>query len=176
MSSNPLDQKGIDVIQTATSEMNAVIGDGSKLVAILTAGFLVEGQKLIEKGDHPKTVVSRFEQVLDEAVGHLGRDSRKISENEIPSVTLTAACGDKQSASIIAEALRRAGTYGIVTIDAGNHAETLLENLRRDAVRSRISIRVLCDGFREPLMCSGGLFDPGIPTTHRFYARATTGA
>jgi chaperonin GroEL len=126
-SSNPLEEKGIEQIRGAASALYDSAGDCSKVVSILTAGFMTKGQELIDKGFHPKDVLISLERSVETALKHINKEARPISEHDLLGVATTAANGDARAGKLVAEAIKRVGKDGIITIEGFHQSETILE-------------------------------------------------
>jgi chaperonin GroEL len=124
---NPLEEKGIEQVRDAAASVFNAAGDCTKLVAILTAGFMTRGQELIERGFHPKDVVESLTRSVERVLTHFVREVIPIVGDGIDSVAVTAASGDVRVGAIVTEAIRRAGKDGIVTIETSDQDQTTLE-------------------------------------------------
>jgi len=126
-SSNPLEEKGIEQIRAAASATYDAVGDCSKLAAILATGFMTKGQELIEKGFHPKDVVQSLGRSVDRVVKYLHQQTKEVSGMELAAVATTAAHSERRIGAMVAQAMKRAGKDGIITIETADQRETTLE-------------------------------------------------
>src|SRR5216683_3156944 len=126
-SAHPLEEKGIEEIRRAASSVFGSVGDGTKLAAMLTAGFMAKGQELIEKEYHPKTVLDLFDKGIERVLGHLTINSHRPNQSSLKAVAQTAAHGDKRAAEMVFEAIKKAGKDGVIAIETSHMAESSLE-------------------------------------------------
>jgi chaperonin GroEL len=126
-SSNPLEEKGIEQIRAAASAVYDSAGDCSKLVSILAAGFMTIGQELIERGFHPKDILTSLERSVEKTLKHLGEKVRPVTGDDILAVATTAAGGDRRTGELVVQAMKRAGKHGIIAIETSDQSETKLE-------------------------------------------------
>jgi chaperonin GroEL len=126
-SSSPLEEKGIEQIRIAASTIDDMVGDSTKLVSILAAGFMAKGQELIDKGFHPKDVFLSMEQAVGRVSKHLARMARPVTGNGVFALATTAALGDGRIGNLVNEAIKRAGPNGVITIESTPKVESFLE-------------------------------------------------
>lgn len=124
---NPLEEKGIEQIRGAAYAVYDSAGDGSKLAAILTSGFMTKGQELIEKGFHPKDVLWNLEQAVDWVLEELIRKAQPVRGTDLLAVAIAAAGGNRRAGALVAEAMKRAGKDGIISVEASDMTDTTLE-------------------------------------------------
>jgi chaperonin GroEL len=126
-SAHPLEEKGIEEIRRATSTVFTSAGDGTKLAAMLTSGFISKGQELIEKEYHPKTVLDLFDKGIERVLGYLAIESVPPKASSLQAVAQTAAQGDKRVGEMVLEAIKKAGKDGVIAVDTSRTAQSSLE-------------------------------------------------
>lgn len=127
-SSNPLEERGIEQIRGAASSVYSLAGDGTKLVCLLAVGFMNAGQGLIEKGFHPKEIIESLDRLVAKTLEVLALKTKHTpNQAALLAVATTAASGDARAASLVVEAVNRAGKDGIVSIETTERTETALE-------------------------------------------------
>ncbi len=126
-SNNPLEERGIEEVRRACADVSNSAGDCTKLVAVLCAEFMLKGQELIESGLHAKDVIEALDRSLEWALTYIGTQSRPVAGTDITQVATTAAAGDKRIGTLVSEALKKAGRYGIVSVATSDKTETELE-------------------------------------------------
>ena len=130
-SAHPLEQKGIEEIRRVANTVYGSAGDGTKLGAILAAGFMAKGQELIEKQFHPKIVMDLFDAGIEKVLGHLMINGRRPNTSDLKAVAKTAARGDRRAGELVAAGMRKAGKDGIITIESSRSSESTLELFER---------------------------------------------
>jgi chaperonin GroEL len=126
-SADPLEEKGIEEIRRVTSSVFGLCGDGTKLAAIVAAGFMTKGQELIERQYHPQTVLNLFDKALERVLGRLSVNSQQPNGATLKAVARTAAHGDKRAGEMVFEAMKKAGKDGVIAIETSHTAESNLE-------------------------------------------------
>lgn len=126
-SSNPLEERGIEEIRAGAARLFDSMGDFTKTVSILSAGLMVRGQDLVEKGHHPKDVLASFETQIEKVLNHLRTQARQVTKGELLAVATTAASGDKRTGGLVTEAMKKAGLNGIISLEPSDNSETVLE-------------------------------------------------
>lgn len=127
-SANPLEEKGIEEIRRAAAKLFVSAGDGTKLAAILAAGFMAKGQELVEKRSiHPKIVLDLFDKGIERVLGHLTINSEQPNTSTLKAVSQTAAHGDKRAGEMVFDAMQKAGKDGVIAIETSNVAQSSLE-------------------------------------------------
>jgi len=126
-SANPLIQLGFDEVCAVTREAAVELGDGTKAAGLIFAELVLKGFSELRQGAVLRELVHEMDIAVEAAVGYLGALSRKAKdEEEIEGVALTAALGESLSSNIVNEAIRRAGTDGVVLVEEAGGLETTL--------------------------------------------------
>jgi len=126
-SANPLIQLGFDEICEVTREAAAELGDGTKAAGLIFAELVLKGFSELKGGAVLRELVHEMDIAVEASVSYLGKlTTRANDEAERSGVALTAALGDSLSSKIVTEAIRRAGTDGVVLIEEAGSLETTL--------------------------------------------------
>ena len=118
---DPFENMGAQLAKEAASKTNDIAGDGTTTSTLLTQAMVNEGLKNITAGANPMVLKKGIERAVNEVVGQVKKMAKKVSidnEEEITQVA-TISAADPQIGQKIAEALRKVGKDGVVTVEEG---------------------------------------------------------
>ncbi|KAJ8620034.1 hypothetical protein MRB53_028563 [Persea americana] len=124
---DPLENIGAKLVRQAGAKTNDLAGDGTTTSVILAQGLIAEGVKVIAAGMNPVQITRGIEWTADALVSELKLMSREVEDHELADVAAVSAGNDYMVGNMIADALRRVGKKGVVTIEKGKCAENSLE-------------------------------------------------
>jgi len=119
---------GAALIREVTSKTNDVAGDGTTTATVLAQSIVHGGAKAVASGANPMDVKRGIDIAVDEVVKSLGAASKKISTHEeISQVGTISANGDTEVGALIADAMARVGSDGVITVEEAKSLETSCE-------------------------------------------------
>ena len=125
---DPFENMGAKMVNEVASKTSDVAGDGTTTATVLAEAIYGEGLKAVEAGYNPMAVKRGIESAVAVAVEDLVSQSRKVKTNEeIKQVGTISANNDKQVGQLLADALKKVGNEGVITIEEGKGLETTLE-------------------------------------------------
>jgi chaperonin GroEL len=124
---NPLQRKGIEHANRLTQEMNAAVGDGSKTAILIFQELVEKGYQELQAQLVLRDLIHEMDASVETAVSFIERMSRNPTAEDIARVARTAAAGDAQIGSIIADALAKTGADGVVTLTESSGATTSVD-------------------------------------------------
>lgn len=124
---DPLENVGVKLVRQAGARTNDLAGDGCTTSIVLAQGLISEGVKVIAAGLNPVQVSRGIEKTARALVSELKLMSREVEDHELAHVAAVSAGNDYAVGNMIADALRRVGRHGVITIEKGNYAENNLE-------------------------------------------------
>jgi len=125
---DPFENLGAQLGKEASSKTQEVAGDGTTTAAVLTQAMVRHGLRAVAAGANPMAVKRGMDRATAAVVEDLARQAKKIRRpSEVTSVATLAANNDESMGRIIAEALEKVGTDGVVTIEEGKGLRTTLE-------------------------------------------------
>jgi chaperonin GroEL len=104
-----------------------VAGDGTTTATVLAQAIFREGVRTVAAGASPMALKRGIDKAVDVAVGEIKRLSREVKGDMIAQVGTISANTDKQVGSIIAEAMKKVGKDGVITVEESKTMETTLE-------------------------------------------------
>ena len=115
------------LIRHVGSKVTDEVGDGSTTAMVLASALMAAGEKAVAAGADPMSVMRGIERGLDIATASLDGQSRALpARGGLERVARLASNGDDEIARHLAEAVRRVGHDGVVTIDEAKGVETAL--------------------------------------------------
>lgn len=100
----------------ASKRNNAVAGDGTTAVAILTYHLYSAGRKLISSGHNQMEVARMIDETAQKALEYIDSIKKDLTEDDLLSVA-KVACGDDAIAELLAETVKSVGDEGGVTVE-----------------------------------------------------------
>ena len=120
---------GAKLVNVVASKTSDVAGDGTTTATILARAIFREGLKIVTSGANPTAVRRGIEKAVEAAVNELTtKISRPVSKKEeIAQVGSISANNDPTIGAMLADAVERVGRDGVITVEEGKTATTVLE-------------------------------------------------
>jgi chaperonin GroEL len=124
---DPLENMGAQMVREVASKTSDVAGDGTTTATVLAQAIFREGVKTVAAGASPTALKRGIERAVEVAVGEVQKLHRDVKGDMIAQVGTISANNDKQIGSIIAEAMKKVGKDGVITVEESKTMETTLE-------------------------------------------------
>jgi chaperonin GroEL len=124
---DPLENMGAQMVREVASKTSDVAGDGTTTATVLAQAIFREGVKTVAAGASPTALKRGIERAVEVAVGEIKKLHRDVKGDMIAQVGTISANNDKQIGSIIAEAMKKVGKDGVITVEESRTMETTLE-------------------------------------------------
>src|SRR5229473_2635999 len=124
---DPLENMGAQMVREVASKTSDVAGDGTTTATVLAQAIFREGVKTVAAGASPTALKSGIERAVEVAVEEIKKLSRDVKGDMIAQVGSISANNDKQIGNIIAEAMKKVGKDGVITVEESKTMETNLE-------------------------------------------------
>ncbi len=124
---DPLENMGAQMVREVASKTSDVAGDGTTTATVLAQAIFREGVRTVAAGANPMALKRGIDKAVEAAVGEIKRLSREVKGDMIAQVGTISANTDKQVGSIIAEAMKKVGKDGVITVEESKTMETTLE-------------------------------------------------
>jgi chaperonin GroEL len=119
---------GAQMLREVASKTSDLAGDGTTTATVLAHAIVREGAKSVAAGSNPMDLKRGIERAVDVVVDQLRANSKKVTSNdEIAQVGTISANGDKEVGKIIAEAMKKVGNEGVITVEEAKSLETELD-------------------------------------------------
>jgi chaperonin GroEL len=124
---DPLENMGAQMVREVASKTSDVAGDGTTTATVLAQAIFREGVRTVAAGANPMALKRGIDKAVEVAVEEIKRLSREVKGDMIAQVGTISANTDKQVGSIIAEAMKKVGKDGVITVEESKTMETTLE-------------------------------------------------
>ena len=118
---------GAQLIREVATKTNDVAGDGTTTATVLAQAITREGLKNLSAGANPMVMRKGIEKAVAAAVEAIKANSVPVSGSADIARVGTVSSGDETIGALIAEAMEKVGTEGVITIEESKTAETELE-------------------------------------------------
>ncbi|MBR7122675.1 MAG: chaperonin GroEL [Oscillospiraceae bacterium] len=118
---------GAQLIREVATKTNDVAGDGTTTATLLAQAITREGLKNLSAGANPMVMRKGIEKAVAAAVASIKEHSVPVNGSEDIARVGTVSSGDAAIGALIAEAMEKVGTEGVITIEESKTAETGLE-------------------------------------------------
>src|SRR3984885_3380211 len=122
-----LENIGAQMVREVASKTSDVAGDGTTTATVLAQAIFREGVKTAAAGASPTALKRGIQKAVDTAVEEIRKLHRDVKGDMIAQVGTISANNDKQIGSIIAEAMKKVGKDGVITVEESRTMETTLE-------------------------------------------------
>ena len=124
---DPLENMGAQMVREVASKTSDVAGDGTTTATVLAQAIFREGVRTVAAGASPMALKRGIDKAVEVAVDEIKRLSREVKGDMIAQVGTISANTDKQVGSIIAEAMKKVGKDGVITVEESKTMDTTLE-------------------------------------------------
>ncbi len=124
---DPLENMGAQMVREVASKTSDVAGDGTTTATVLAQAIFREGVRTVAAGASPTALKRGIEKAVDVAVAEIKRLSRDVKGDMIAQVGTISANTDKQVGLLIAEAMKKVGKDGVITVEESRTMETTLD-------------------------------------------------
>jgi len=118
---------GAQMVREVASKTSDVAGDGTTTATVLAQAIFREGVKNVAAGANPMALKRGIEKAVAAAVEELKKFSKPVKGEMISQVGAVSANNDKTIGGIIAEAMKKVGKDGVITVEEAKSIETSLE-------------------------------------------------
>ncbi|HZO52173.1 MAG TPA: chaperonin GroEL, partial [Bryobacteraceae bacterium] len=124
---DPLENMGAQMVREVASKTSDVAGDGTTTATILAQSIFKEGVKAVAAGANPMALKRGIEKAVDAVVAEVQKMSVKVeNDQKIAQVGTISANGDATIGNIIAEAMKKVGKDGVITVEEAKTMTTEL--------------------------------------------------
>jgi len=122
-----LENMGAQLVKEVSSKTNDIAGDGTTTATILAKAMLNEGIRVITAGAEGTRVKKGIEKAVKEVVAELKKNHKPVKTKEDKARVATIASNDEKIGAMIADAMEKVGSEGVITVEEGKTAETELD-------------------------------------------------
>jgi chaperonin GroEL len=119
---------GAQMVREVASKSSDFAGDGTTTATVLAQAIVKEGSKAVAAGMNPMDLKRGVDLAVEAVVEDLKKNSKKVTSNEeIAHVGTIAANGDIEIGKFLADAMKKVGNEGVITVEEAKSLETELE-------------------------------------------------
>jgi len=126
---DPLENMGAQMVREVASKTSDVAGDGTTTATVLAQSIFREGVKSVAAGANPMALKRGIEKAVDAIVEEVKKLSKTISGDMIAQVGTISANGDPTIGNTIAEAMKKVGKDGVITVEESKTMVTELQSV-----------------------------------------------
>src|SRR5579885_3205055 len=119
---------GAQMVREVASKTSDIAGDGTTTATVLAQAIVREGAKAVAAGMNPMDLKRGIDLAVEAVVEDLKKNSKKVTSNEeIAQVGTISANGDTEIGKFLAEAMKKVGNEGVITVEEAKSLETELD-------------------------------------------------
>jgi chaperonin GroEL len=119
---------GAQMVREVASKTSDLAGDGTTTATVLAQAIVKEGAKSVAAGMNPMDLKRGIDLAVDAIVKDLKSHAKKITSNEeIAQIGTISANGDTEIGRFLADAMRKVGNEGVITVEEAKSLNTELE-------------------------------------------------
>src|SRR5471030_291256 len=126
--SDKFENLGAQLVREVASKQHDAAGDGTTTATVLASSIAREGAKAVAAGLNPMDLKRGIDLAVEAIVADIKKNSKKVSSNEeIAQVGTISANGDSEIGKFLADAMKKVGNEGVITVEEAKSLETELE-------------------------------------------------
>ncbi|MBX3520817.1 MAG: chaperonin GroEL [Xanthobacteraceae bacterium] len=119
---------GAQMVREVASKTNDLAGDGTTTATVLAQAIVKEGAKSVAAGMNPMDLKRGIDLAVETIVADLKKNSKAITSNEeVAQVGTISSNGDKEIGKFLADAMKKVGNEGVITVEEAKSLETELD-------------------------------------------------
>src|SRR5580692_6225185 len=126
---DPLENMGAQMVREVASKTSDVAGDGTTTATILAQAIFREGVKAVTAGANPMAIKRGIDKAVELAIEEIKKLSAPVSGDMIAQVGRISANSDSTIGDVIAEAMKKVGKDGVITVEESKTMTTELETV-----------------------------------------------
>jgi len=125
---NKFENMGAQMVREVASRTSYQAGDGTTTAVVLAHAIVREGAKAVGAGMNPMDLKRGIDLAVETVVAELKKNARQVTSNvEIAQIGSISANGDTEIGGYLADAMKKVGINGLITVEEGTSLKTELE-------------------------------------------------
>ena len=124
---DPMENMGAQLVKEVATKTNDAAGDGTTTAILLAQAFVREGMKNVTAGANPMVLRRGIQKAVDRAVETLKAGSRAVNGSDDIARVGTISASDEIIGHLIADAMEKVTSDGVITVEESKTAETYCE-------------------------------------------------
>src|SRR5487761_2629375 len=126
---DPRENMGAQMVREVASKTSDIAGDGTTTATILAQAIFREGVKSVAAGANPMALKRGIDKAVEIAIGEVQKMSKPVTGEMIAQVGTISANSDHTIGNIIAEAMKKVGKDGVITVEESKTMSTELSTV-----------------------------------------------
>ena len=123
---DPFENMGAQLVKEVATKTNDVAGDGTTTATILAQAMIQEGMRNVAAGANPMILKRGIEKAVAKLVEEIKKRSISVSKKEDIAQVASISAGDEEVGGLIADAMEKVGTDGVITVEESKTMGTQL--------------------------------------------------
>jgi chaperonin GroEL len=126
---DPIENMGAQMVKEVASKTADIAGDGTTTATVLAQSIISEGLKMVAAGANPMDLKRGIDKAVAKVVEHLNSQSQAVGNdsNKIQQVAAISANNDSAIGKLIAEAMKKVGKEGVITVEEAKGTDTTVD-------------------------------------------------
>ncbi|HCC02305.1 MAG TPA: chaperonin GroEL [Ruminococcaceae bacterium] len=124
---DPFENMGAQLVKEVATKTNDVAGDGTTTATVLAQSLIREGMKNVTAGANPMAVRNGMQEAVDTAIEAIKKNSKAVNGKEDIARVATVSASSSFVGNLIADAMEKVTSDGVITIEESKTAETYSE-------------------------------------------------
>ena len=121
------ENQGAQMAKSVAAKTNDIAGDGTTTATVLAQAIAKEGLKVVAAGANPMDVKRGIDATVEHLIEEIDKIAISVEDREkIKQVATISANNDTEIGELLAEALEQVGKEGVISVEEGKTAETIL--------------------------------------------------
>ena len=126
---DPIENMGAQMVKEVASKTNDLAGDGTTSATVLAQAIITNGLKNVAAGANPMDLKRGIDKAVAEIIKDVNKQAQQVGDSyeKIKQVASISANNDNVIGSLIAEAMKKVKTEGVITVEEAKGTETTVE-------------------------------------------------
>ena len=124
---DPMENMGASLVREVATRTNDAAGDGTTTATLLAQALIREGMKNVTAGANPMVLRKGIQKAVERAVESIVKNSRKVNGTADIARVGSISAGDEVIGQLIADAMEKVTSDGVITVEESKSAETYCE-------------------------------------------------
>ncbi|HEX5652461.1 MAG TPA: chaperonin GroEL [Chitinophagaceae bacterium] len=126
---DPIENMGAQMVKEVASKTADIAGDGTTTATVLAQSIISEGLKMVAAGSNPMDLKRGIDKAVEKVVEHLATQSQAVGNDnsKIQQVAAISANNDTEIGKLIAEAMKKVGKEGVITVEEAKGTDTTVD-------------------------------------------------
>jgi chaperonin GroEL len=128
---DPIENMGAQMVKEVASKTADLAGDGTTTATVLAQSMVATGLKYVAAGANPMDLKRGIDKAVSSVIGQLKEMSETVGSDfsKIEQVASISANNDKEIGSLIANAMKKVSTDGVITVEEAKGTDTYVEEV-----------------------------------------------